>query len=108
MNSPVYAQEQVSISRDDVRKAAGQLKCRKVCGYDGIFNEHLKNGGSILSTWKIMYNHGHIPEGLKKGIIITLHKSKSYPNNYRALIVCRLYFLRGLLMAFFVNARHPG
>ena len=35
-------QEHVSISRDDVRKAARQLKCRKACGYDGIFNEHLK------------------------------------------------------------------
>ena len=94
-------QEQASISRDDVRKAARQLKCRKTCGYDGIFNEHLKNGGSILYEqlallYTDMYNHGHIPEGLKKGIIITLHKgggkSKSDPNNYRAITLTSCIF----------------
>ena len=94
-------QEQASISRDDVRKAARQLKCRKACGYDGIFNEHLKNGGSILYEqlallYTDMYNHGHIPEGLKKGIIITLHKggrkSKSDPNNYRAITLTSCIF----------------
>ena len=46
---------------------------QKRCGYDGIFNEHLKNGGSILYEqlellYTDMYNHGYIPEGLKKGI----------------------------------------
>ena len=90
----VCTQEQVIISKDDVRKAARQLKCRKACGYDGIFNEHLKNGGiklheELALLYTDMYNHGHIPEGLKKGIIITLHKggrkSKSDPNNYRAI-----------------------
>ena len=92
----VCTQEQVIISKDDVRKAARQLKCRKACGYDGIFNEHLKNGGiklheELALLYTDMYNHGHIPEGLKKGIIITLHeggrKSKSDPNNYRAITV---------------------
>ena len=66
----VCTQEQVIISKDDVRKAARQLKCRKACGSDGIFNEHLKNGGiklheELALLYTDMYNHGHIPEGLK-------------------------------------------
>ena len=68
----VCTQEQASISKDDVRKAARQLNCRKACGYYGIFNEHLKNGGiklheELALLYTDMYNHGHIREGLKKG-----------------------------------------
>ena len=105
----VCTQEQVIISKDDVRKAARQLKCRKACGYDGIFNEHLKNGGiklheELALLYTDMYNHGHIPEGLKKGIIITLHKggrkSKSDPNNYRAITLtsCILKLFERILL----------
>ena len=51
-----------------------------------------------------MYNHGNIPEGLKKGIIITLHKgcrkSKSDPNNYREITPtsCILKLFEGILL----------
>ena len=86
-----------------------QLKCNKACGYDGIFNEHLKNGGLILYEqlailYSDMYNHGHIPEGLKKGIIITIHKGgrkpKADPNNYRAITLtsCILKLLERILL----------
>ena len=94
---------------DEVRKAVKQLKCNKACGYDGIFNEHLKNGGLILYEqlailYSDMYNHGHIPEGLKKGIIITIHKGgrkpKADPNNYRAITLtsCTLKLLERILL----------
>ena len=98
-----------SITVDEVRKAVKQLKCNKACGYDGIFNEHLKNGGLILYEqlailYSDMYNHGHIPEGLKKGIIITIHKGgrkpKADPNNYRAITLtsCILKLLERILL----------
>ena len=84
----------ICITSDDVRKAAQRLKRKKACGIDGIFNEHLINGGNMLYNqlsllYTDMYNYGYIPDSLKKGIIITIHKggrkSKLDPNNYRAV-----------------------
>ena len=74
--------------------AVKSLKTKKACGPDAISNEHLINGG--IELWKQlsllftdMYNLGYVPANLKKGIIVTLHKggrkSKSDPNNYRAI-----------------------
>ena len=84
----------ICITSDDVRKAAQRLKRKKACGIDGIFNEHLINGGNMLYNqlsllYTDMYNYGYIPDSLKKGIIITIHKggrkSKLDPSNYRAV-----------------------
>ena len=107
--SHTCTQELESITVDEVRKAVKQLQCNKACGYDGIFNEHLKNGGLILYEqhailYSDMYNHGHIPEGLKKGIIITIHKGGQKPkadlNNYRAITLtsCILKLLERILL----------
>ena len=82
------------ISIYDVKKAAKVLKKKKACGHDCIYNEHLINGGDVLyeqlaKFYTDMYNNSYIPPSLKQGIIITLHKggrkSKTDPNNYRAI-----------------------
>ncbi|MCG8112938.1 MAG: reverse transcriptase family protein [Candidatus Thiodiazotropha taylori] len=82
------------ISADEVRKAVKCLKKKKACGSDNICNEHLIYGGPVLyeclaQFYSDMYRNGYIPKPLKEGIIITLHKggrkSKTDPNNYRAI-----------------------
>ena len=77
-------------------KAAQRLKRKKACGIDGIFNEHLINGGNMLYNqlsllYTDMYKYGYIPVCLKKGIIITIHKggrkSKLDPSYYYIMII---------------------
>ena len=82
------------ISIDEVIKAVKSLKKKKACGQDKIYNEHLIYGGPVLyehlaNFFSDMYKYGSVPNSLKEGIIITLHKggrkSKTDPNNYRAI-----------------------
>ena len=72
------------------------LKKKKTSGADCIYNEHLIYCGDILycklaKFYTDMFNYGYIPASLKEGIVITLHKggrkSKTDPNNYRAITV---------------------
>ena len=83
-----------SISTDEVINAVKCLKSKKACGPDKVYNEHLIFGGiplyeQLSSLFSNMYAHGHVPQSLKYGIIITLHKggrkSKTDPNCYRAI-----------------------
>ena len=83
-----------NISTDEVINAVKCLKSKKACGPDKVYNEHLIFGGISLyeqlsSLFSNMYAHGHVPQSLKYGIIITLHKggrkSKTDPNCYRAI-----------------------
>ena len=100
-----YIDDLTCITFDDVCTSVKSLKTKRACGADDIFNEHLINGGSEL--WKQlsllftdMYNCGYVPATLKKGIVVTVHKggrkSKSDPNNYRAITLSSyiLKFLR--------------
>ena len=82
------------ISIDEVIKAVKSLKKKKACGQDKINNERLIYGGPVLyehlaNFFSDMYKYGSVPNSLKEGIIITLHKggrkSKTDPNNYRAI-----------------------
>ena len=82
------------ISMLEVKDAIKDLKKKKACGADCIYNEHLTYGGDTLYSKLAkfntdMFNYGYIPTSLKEGIIITLHKggrkSKTDPNNYRAI-----------------------
>ena len=81
------------ISADEVKKAVKPLKKTKACSQDKIFNKHLIYGGPVLydqlAIFTDMYKYGYIPNSLKDGIIITLHKagrkSKTDPNNYHAI-----------------------
>ena len=82
------------ISMLEVKEAIKELKKKKACGADCIYNEHLIYGGDLLyeklaNFYTAMFNYGYIPCSMKEGIIITLHKggkkSKTDPNNYRAI-----------------------
>ena len=66
-----------NISTDEVINAVKCLKSKKACGPDKVYNEHLIFGGISLyeqlsSLFSNMYAHGHVPQSLKYGIIITL------------------------------------
>ena len=78
----------------EIRKAIKLLKSKKACGNDNIYNEHIIHGGDELFSqisllYTDMFTCGYIPDSLKQGVIITLHKggrkSKKDPNNYRAI-----------------------
>ena len=82
------------ISMLEVKEATKELKKKKACGADCIYNEHLIFGGDLLcekiaKLYTAMFNYGYIPCSMKEGIIITVHeggkKSKTDPNNYRAI-----------------------
>ena len=78
----------------EIRKAVRLLKTKKACGNDNVYNEHLIHGGNelycqISLLFTDMFTCRYIPDLLKQGVIITLHKggrkSKKDPNNYRAI-----------------------
>ncbi|XP_053398165.1 uncharacterized protein LOC128556626 [Mercenaria mercenaria] len=86
--------EHVRVLPDDVSKAIETLPKGKACGEDNISYEHLIFGKAVISSalanmYTHMLRHGYIPDSLKRGIIITLHKGgnkcKDDPNNYRAI-----------------------
>ena len=86
--------DSVIFTADNVKETIQRLKTKKACGKDGVYNEHLLHGGNTLYAelsvlFTDMYNNGFIPETMKQGIIITLHKggrkSIKDPNNYRAI-----------------------
>ena len=69
----------VRYTADDVRKAVEKVKRKKACGPDSIFNEHILYGGSIrygkrALLYSDMCSSGYIPECLKWGIVVTIHK----------------------------------
>ena len=86
--------DSVTFTADNVKETIRSLKTKKACRKDGVYIEHLLHGGDTLCAelsvlYTDMYNNGYIPETMKHGIIITLHKggrkSKKDPNNYRAI-----------------------
>ncbi|MCG8035004.1 MAG: reverse transcriptase family protein, partial [Candidatus Thiodiazotropha taylori] len=94
---------------DEVSNAVRSLKRKKACGFDCIFNEHLIYGGNILHKelsllFNDMYSCGYVPDRLKRGIIVTIHKggkkSKTDPDNYRAVTLssCILKLFERLLL----------
>ncbi|MES9994111.1 MAG: reverse transcriptase family protein [Candidatus Thiodiazotropha sp.] len=101
--------DSIVFSVSDIKSVIKDLKSKKACGRDGVYNEHLIYGGitlyrelSILFT--DMFNFGFIPSSLKQGVIITLHKggrkSKKDPNNYRAITLtsCILKLFERLIL----------
>ncbi|MCG7879141.1 MAG: reverse transcriptase domain-containing protein [Candidatus Thiodiazotropha endolucinida] len=94
---------------DEVSNAVRSLKRKKACGFDCIYNEHLIYGGNILHKelsllFNDMYSCGYVPDRLKRGIIVTIHKggkkSKTDPDNYRAVTLssCILKLFERLLL----------
>ena len=73
----------------EIRKAVRLLNSKKAYGNDNVYNEHLIRGGNelyrqISLLFTDMFTCGFIPNLLKQGVIITLHKggrkAKKDPN----------------------------
>ena len=65
--------DSVTFTTDNIKKVM------KACGKDGVYNEHLFHGSNTLCRelsvlFTDMYNNSFVPEHMKHGIIITLHK----------------------------------
>ena len=71
-----HDRDSASFSVSEIKQAVKLLKTKKACGNDGVYNEHLINGGNILfqRLYTDMYVNGYVPDVLKQGLIITLHK----------------------------------
>ena len=63
-------------------------------GEDNLQYEHLILAKDILSPilanlYTFMLRHGYVPDSMKRGVIVTLHKGsnkrKDNPDNYRAI-----------------------
>ena len=91
-NDFMYSREY--IDTQEVSAALRVCNKNKACGADGVYYEHLVHGGETLLTvlsnlYSGMFLNSYTPNGMKEGIIVTLHKggnkSKTDPNNYRAI-----------------------
>ena len=72
------------LTDDEYLHCLQKLKKNKACGCDGVSSEHLIYGGNIfhhflLSLFNGMMLQEHMPQNLKKGIIIPIPKGKSDP-----------------------------
>ena len=83
----------INITVPDVHMALKSCKNNKSCGYDGIYYEHMKKGGSVLIDclkllFRKMCEFGYCSINMKRGIIAILfkggNKDKRNPNSYRA------------------------
>ncbi len=83
-----------NISPDVIKTLVAKCPRGKAGGMDNVVYEHLLPVSDILSpvlanlfTW--MLRTGYVPDQMKRGCIITLHKGgkkcKDEPNNYRAI-----------------------
>jgi len=81
----------------DVHIVLKSCKNNKSCGYDGIYYEHMKKGGSVLKDClKLLFRKtnefGYCSINMKRGIIATLfkrgNKDKRNPNSYRVISLC--------------------
>jgi hypothetical protein len=86
--------QNVTVSSQEVKDALKSCKRNKACGYDMVYYEHFILGGdricdSLSYLFSSMLKNCFIPESLKKGVIVTLHKGgnkrKDNPDNYRAI-----------------------
>ncbi len=70
----------------EIQLACQNLPNGKAPGHDLLMYEHMKHGGQALyDKIAILFNaiikHVHVPNSLKTGVIITLHKGKRKPKN---------------------------
>ena len=94
------------IHPSDVTKFINSCRKGKACGPDEIYYEHVIMAANIVSPilanlFTYMLRLNHVPDHMKRGTIITLHKgngkSKDNPNNYRAIsltsVILKIYEL---------------
>jgi hypothetical protein len=104
--SNIEPDKNVRVLPEEVSTAIMSLPKGKACGEDCVFYEHLIYAKDIASRvlanlFTFMLRLGYIPDKLKRGVIITLHKGgnkrKDNPNNYRAItlssVILKVYEL---------------
>ncbi len=86
--------EVTPVSTEEICSAIKVCKRNKSPGDDGINYEHVLFGGQLLcytlgKLYTRMLQCAYIPDGMKTGVIVTLHKGgrkcKTNPDNYRAI-----------------------
>jgi hypothetical protein len=84
----------VHVTENEIKCAIQSCKRGKASGIDKLFYEHFILGGAVVIhalsiLFTLMLRESHIPLGMKKGIIVTIHKGnnkrKDDPNNFRAI-----------------------
>jgi hypothetical protein len=84
----------IKFTESDVYNAIKSLKYDKAGGIDGIVNEHIKlSGFGVIKALTLLYNKlyemEHIPDRMKKGMIITIHRGSNKHadelTNYRGI-----------------------
>lgn len=92
--SSIQPDNTASVSVDFVEKAIKELPKGKAGSGDDIVYEHLiyakrQISPLLANLYTYMLRHAYIPDTMKQGVIITLHKGgkkrKDDPNNYRAI-----------------------
>ena len=97
------------VTEESVQKAIQKLPKGKAGSGDKIVYEHLIHSRHVISPilaniFTNMLRKGHIPDAMKKGVIVTLHKGgtkrKDNPNNYRAITLssCILKLFESILL----------
>mgnify|MGYP000211061679 CR=1 FL=1 len=104
LHGNVYQTLDALVRPDDIHETIGNLPKGKACRFDNMYYEHLIPIRDLVSpvlayvyTW--MLRRSFMPDSLKRGVIITLHKGgrerKDDPNNYRAItltsVLLKLY-----------------
>lgn len=95
--SEITPDPHAKVSIGSIEKAIRSLPTGKSGGPDGVVYEHLRFAQQsvapvLANLFSQMLRIGYVPELMKRGIIITLHKGgkkrKDDPNNYRANTHC--------------------
>ena len=93
--------DQVVISPEQVEQSIKRLPKGKAGGIDGLKYEHLIYACHSISPilanmFSCMFRKAFIPNDLKRGVIVTLHKggnkSRDVPDNYRAITLSSVVF----------------
>jgi len=100
LHGNVYQTLDALVRPDDIHETIGNLPKGKACRFDNMYYEHfipIRDLVSPVLAW--MLRRSFMPDSLKRGVIITLHKGgrerKDYPHNYRAItltsVLLKLY-----------------
>lgn len=100
----IQTDKSAMVSTDCIDRAIKALPIGKAGNSDGVVYEHLRFGREVIvpvlaNMFTFMLRLGHIPNDMKKGVIITLYKggkkSKDDPASYRAItlssVLLKLY-----------------
>lgn len=99
-----------SITTDEIRKSALNLRNNKSPSNDHIVNEYIKNTLDIFlpiyeSLFNLIFDTGILPDSWLEGIILPIYKNKgeqSNPQNYRPITLLSCF---GKLFTSVLNAR---